>query len=68
VLILKVKEGSLLAKGGIQEGDVVISCEENEVKTISNLLNCYQGNNWKGILIIRIVRNQKEKDLLVKLK
>ncbi|MCK5704514.1 MAG: PDZ domain-containing protein, partial [Cyclobacteriaceae bacterium] len=68
VLILKVKEGSLAAKGGIQEGDVVISCEGKEVKTISNLLNCNQGNNWKGVLKIRIVRNQNKEDLLLKLK
>ncbi|MCK5210046.1 MAG: PDZ domain-containing protein, partial [Cyclobacteriaceae bacterium] len=68
ILILKVKEGSLAAKGGIQEGDVVISCEENEVKTISDLLNCNQGNNWKGVLKIRIVRNQNKEDLLLKLK
>ena len=68
ILIIKVEEGSLAAKGGFQEGDVIIYCEGVKVKAIGDLLNCNQSNNWKGVLKVRIVRKQEEEEILVNTK
>ena len=68
VLILKVEENSLTAKGGFQKGDVIVYSEENEISTITDLLNYYQGNNWKGMLRFRIIRDQVEQTISLKTK
>ncbi len=68
VLILHIEEGGLAAKGGLQEGDVIIHCEKEKVKNTTDLMSAYQGNSWKGRLNIRIVRDQKEADILLKTK
>ena len=68
VLIKSVSPGSVAAKGGLKEGDVIIHCEDNSIINISDLMRCYQGNNWKGALNIRIMRNQKEMQFSLKTK
>ena len=68
VLIKSVFPGSAAAKGGLMEGDVIIHCEDNSIINISDLMSCYQGNNWKGALNIRIMRNQKEMQFSLKTK
>ena len=68
VLIKSLPPGATAAKGGLMEGDVIIHCEDKNIINISDLLSCYQGNNWKGVLDLKIVRNQKEIQILLKTK
>ncbi len=68
VLVLKVSDGSLAKKGGLQAGDVIIQSAGSVVKNVADLMIAYQGNNWKGKLNIRVVRNQKEEDIILILK
>ena len=68
VLIILLPENCIAAKGGLQERDVIIQCEGNTINTIQKLMNCYQGNNWKGVLKLQIVRNQQEKEILLETK
>jgi hypothetical protein len=63
VLIILLPENCLAANSGLQEGDVILQCEGNTIRIIQDLLNCYQGNNWKGVLKLLIVRNQQEKEI-----
>ncbi|MCB0730155.1 MAG: PDZ domain-containing protein [Ignavibacteriae bacterium] len=58
VLILSVKINSLAENAGLQKGDVIIKCEEDEIKNISDLIQIHQGNNWKGELNLVVFRNQ----------
>ena len=60
VLITEINPKSLAEAGGLQQGDVIVRCEDSQVKNITGLLSTVQGNNWKGVLNIRIIRNQKE--------
>lgn len=68
VLIMNIEEGGLAANCGLQEGDVIIYCEKEKVKNTMDLMSAYQSYNWKGSLDIRIVRNQKEEDILLNTK
>jgi len=68
VLIKILPPESTAARGGLMEGDVIIHCEDNEIVNIGDLMSCYQGNNWKGVLNIKVVRNQKEIQVLLKTK
>jgi len=63
VLISNLSAESLAVQGGLQKGDVIIQCDGENVNTINDLLSCYQGNNWKSVLKLLIVRNQQEKEI-----
>lgn len=63
VLVTEIEGKSLAEIGGLQKGDVIVQCEENKIRNITDLLNSVQGNNWKGVLSIGIVRNQKEREI-----
>ncbi len=65
VVILSIAEGSVIARSDLKKGDVIIWCEEKEIKDTEDLLFAYQGNNWKGKLELKIVRNQEEMDVRV---
>ena len=66
VLITSINKRSLAERGGLHEGDVIIQCEEKKIKNITGLLSAVQGNNWKGVLNIKVIRNQVDKDISVK--
>lgn len=68
VLISEVISKSLSAQGGLHEGDVIVSCENEKISDINDLLSCFQGNNWKGKLKVTVVRNQQEQTLEIKTK
>jgi hypothetical protein len=68
VLISEVISKSLSAQGGLHEGDVIVSCENEKISNINDLLSCFQGNNWKGKLKVTVVRNQQEQTLEIKTK
>ena len=68
VLIKILTKGSVAEKGGLEEGDVIIFCEDNDIVNTSDLMNCFQGNNWKGVLNLKVVRNQKEVSVMLRTK
>lgn len=68
LLIVKIEDNSTLSKSGLQEGDVIISAENENVKIIADLMNIYQNNNWKGKLNLEIHRNQKTQKTRINLK
>jgi len=68
IMVLAVEPGGNAEKAGLAAGDVIIQCENNDIKRMADLLSVHQGNNWKGRLALRIIRNQSEMDLIIKTK
>lgn len=68
VLIIDIKEKSVLASSTLQIGDVIIAGEGKEINKITDLMKIFQEHNWKGILNLKIFRNQKIIDVIVKTK
>ena len=68
VLITSINKNGLASRSGLQEGDVITNCEENKINNITDLLSTVQGNNWKGVLNIRVIRNQVEEKISLKTK
>ncbi|NKI25448.1 PDZ domain-containing protein [Arenibacter sp. 6A1] len=68
VLLLAIDEESIAEKSSLQVGDVIISCEEEEINTVADLMKSYQNNNWKGTLKLRVFRNQNELEIEVSTK
>lgn len=68
VLLLAIEPGGLSEKAGLKVGDVIVGCEGVPVRTWDDLLQSQQGNNWKGKLGLRVFRDQKELELVVKTK
>jgi hypothetical protein len=66
VLIKSLPKECIAAKGGLEEGDVIVFCEDKDVKNTAVLMGCFQGNNWKGVLNLKVIRNQKEISVLLK--
>lgn len=60
VLILEITNEGLTDQAGLRVGDVIIKCEGKEVRSIDDLLQIHQGNNWKGHLTLVVFRNQVE--------
>ena len=67
VLIISLEQGHCKTSG-LAEGDVIIGCSKSRVKRISDLMNCYQGNNWMGKLNLTIFRNQQEIEIILRTK
>jgi hypothetical protein len=68
VLILEIEGGSIMEIGKMQVGDVFVYGEGMEIKSIPDLMSIYQGNNWKGQLNLKIIRNQEIMDITFKTK
>lgn len=68
VLVLEIKEGSVIAKSELKKGDVIIGSEGKKIMTMADLMNSYQGNNWKGSLELQIYRNQAVQKIRILLK
>jgi len=68
VIIRSVKAKSPAQKAGLVSGDVIISCENQKINKMQDLLSIYQGNNWKGSLVLLVFRNQSEIEIKIKTK
>ncbi|MEE9361469.1 MAG: PDZ domain-containing protein [Cellulophaga sp.] len=68
VLLTAIGKNSVIAKSGLLVGDVIVWGEEKEINTIPDLMNIYEGNNWKGKLSLKIFRNQKKESLVLETK
>ena len=67
ILVMNIKDRSKLASSGMTDGDVIVGLEGEKVKNISELLIKYQEKLFHGSLKLSIVRNQKEREVLVEL-
>lgn len=68
VVILTIEEGSIIDLSDLQEGDVIINCNQVEVKSLKDLMNLYQQYNWQGKLDLVTYRNQKSIKQTIKTK
>ncbi|RAJ07998.1 PDZ domain-containing protein [Arenibacter echinorum] len=68
VLIINIDAKSVLSNSALQPGDVIIAGESKEIDKISDLMKMYQEHNWKGVLNLKIFRNQKIMELTIKTK
>jgi len=67
-LLAQLTKGSIAEKNGLKKGDVVIGLDNNEVKSVSDLLKIYSEVRWKGHVEIVIFRNQAEQKFQISLK
>ncbi|MDT0553064.1 hypothetical protein [Urechidicola vernalis] len=63
---IPIEENSVLSNSPILIGDAIISGEGQEINSIPDLMNVYEGHNWKGKINLVIFRNQQEKTLILK--
>lgn len=68
VVLITVDDNSVISKSTLINGDVIIFGEDQEINSIPDLMNVYEGHNWKGQLKLVIFRNQKEQKLTIKTK
>lgn len=65
VIITALKEDGLLARAGLQPGDVIRSFSGEPVSSLGHLLALTEENKWKGSLKAVIFRNQEEKEVVI---
>ncbi|MCL6267108.1 PDZ domain-containing protein [Flagellimonas myxillae] len=65
VLITSLDENGILARSDIQVGDVIITSEDEDINTISDLMKSYQTHNWKGKMHLEIFRNQTKQKITI---
>ncbi len=68
VLIINIDQKSILGSSDLLVGDVIIGGEGEEINTIKDLMNVFQGNNWKGKLNLDIFRDQERIKLIINTK
>jgi hypothetical protein len=68
VFIMEIDEKSVLAGSDLEIGDVIIGGEGEEINEVLDLMKVYQGHNWKGVLNLKIFRNQKIMELKIETK
>jgi S1-C subfamily serine protease len=67
VLIVNIKTSSKLAKEGVKTGDVIIECNQKEVKNMNQLLQIISQDEDSKVELV-LIQNQKKKSILVDLK
>ncbi|MGK0138519.1 MAG: hypothetical protein ACI9DJ_001975 [Algoriphagus sp.] len=67
IIISKIKDSSKLAASGLLDGDIILNVEGEKVKNITELLTKHQENLWHGSLKLSVSRNQKEREVILKL-
>ncbi|KIA92365.1 peptide-binding protein [Pedobacter kyungheensis] len=67
-LLTQLTKGSVAEKNNLKKGDVVVQLDNNEVKSVNELIKIYNEIRWKGHSQIIIIRNQKEQRMEVSLK
>lgn len=67
-LLVKVAENSQAAKSDLKRGDVIVSLDKEEIKSVTDLINVYNSIRWKGRVEIVVVRNQQEQKFQISLK
>ncbi len=65
VLILEIKEKSIMSESGLEVGDVILKSDDETINNIKDLMKEYQGHKWKGKMDLEIFRNQKSMRLKI---
>ena len=65
VMVMEIEKESVLDYYDLQIGDVIVAGENEEINNIPDLMNIYEGNNWKGKLNLTVYRNQKPIELII---
>ena len=68
VMIIDIKPNSILDNSELQTGDVIIGGEGKETNSILDLKEVIQEHTWKGVLDLKVFRNQKSMDLKIEIK
>src|SRR5690606_24336940 len=68
VLITAIDPKSVLSYSTLRPGDVIIGGEGIEINKIPDLMNIFQEHNWKGMLNLKVFRNQQTVELKVNTK
>ncbi len=68
ILVVEIPEGSLGGDQGLKQGDVILDLNNLKTNSMRQLLEAYQGENWKGNVNLTIFRDQHELKLNVLLR
>ncbi len=68
VLVVRVADGTLAQKSGLQARDVIRTINTQPVNNVAEFLAAIQGVNWQGTAKATIVRNQQEQFITLVLK
>jgi hypothetical protein len=68
VIIVRAGKNSLLSQSGLQEKDVIRTAAGKEMGTVNDLQEVVESQKRKPSITIEIMRNQKVKELVLKLK
>ena len=67
VVVLELPDDSLAKEQGLMLNDVIIELNGQKTADVRRLMEAFQGERWKGQISLKLVRNQKETTLNVKL-
>lgn len=68
VLIVEINQESVISASDLIVGDVIIGGEGIEINSINDLMQVFQGINWKGKMNLDVFRNQKKIKLIINTK
>lgn len=68
VIIIRAGKNSLLSQSGLQDKDVIRAAAGKEMVTVQDLQEVVELQKRKSSVVIEIMRNQKVKELVLKLK
>lgn len=67
IMVRELAENSVAYRQGLRAGDVIIGLNDEKVDHLPQLMEQFQGERWKGQIELRVIRNQKEEKLNVRL-
>jgi S1-C subfamily serine protease len=67
-LLVNLPAASIAKKNNLQKGDVIIKMDNQEIRSISDLLNIFQSIKWMGQSDVTIIRNQELQVLKINFK
>ncbi|MDX1326594.1 MAG: PDZ domain-containing protein [Arenibacter sp.] len=68
VLLVSVEVESVAGNSDLRQGDVIVVAEGHQIDTVADLMKAYQTYNWMGKLNLTIIRDQKEKKIIINTK
>ncbi|GGW28276.1 PDZ domain-containing protein [Arenibacter certesii] len=68
VLLVSIEGESVAGNSDLQQGDVIVVAEGHQIDTVADLMKAYQTYNWMGKLNLTIIRDQKEKKIIINTK
>jgi S1-C subfamily serine protease len=67
-LLVNLPASSVAEKNNLQKGDVIIKLDNQDIRSISDLLNIFQSIKWMGQSDVTIIRNQESQMLKINFK